>query len=161
MTRSPPRPEVRPANPCFSSGPCAKRPGWSVAALGAAALGRSHRSAAAKAKIAAVIERSRGLLVWVDFLAQYPASRSCTSVCLSIADAWFGDLAAGEQRGLVKIMSDRLAEEGVAYDVNGYRDAPPGLRVWAGATVERSDIEALLPWLDWAYALAKAQHGPC
>ena len=390
MTRSPPRPEVRPANPCFSSGPCAKRPGWSVAALGAAALGRSHRSAAAKAKIAAVIERSRALLgipddyslavvpasdtgavemalwsllgprgveilvwdsfgedwagdvvdqlwlddvqvrradygalpdlgrvdwardvvfawngttsgvrppngdwiaadraglaicdatsavfamalpwpkldvvtwswqkvlggeaqhgmlalspravarletytppwplpkifrmtkggrlnaglfrgetintpsmlcvedqldalgwagdaggvaaliarsegnlqviadwvdgtVWVDFLAQDPASRSCTSVCLSIADAWFGDLAAGEQRGLVKIMSDRLAEEGVAYDVNGYRDAPPGLRVWAGATVERSDIEALLPWLDWAYALAKAQHGP-
>ena len=56
-------------------------------------------------------------------------------------------------------MSDRLAEAGVAYDVNGYRDAPPGLRVWAGATVERRDIEALLPWLDWAYALAKAQHG--
>ena len=96
---------------------------------------------------------------WIDFLARDPATRSCTSVCLSIADPWFAGLADGDQRGLVKIMSDRLAEAGVAYDVNGYRDAPPGLRVWAGATVERRDIEALLPWLDWAYALAKAQHG--
>ena len=76
MTRSPPRLEVRPANPCFSSGPCAKRPGWSVAALGAAALGRSHRAAAAKAKIAAVIERSRAVFGIPDdyHLAVVPAS---------------------------------------------------------------------------------------
>ena len=129
-------------------------PGWAGDAGGVAAL--IVRSEGNLQAIAEWVERTE----WVDFLAREPAIRSCTSVCLSIADPWFADLAAGDQRGLVKIMSDRLAEEGVAYDVNGHRDAPPGLRVWAGATVERSDIEALLPWLDWAYALAKAEHVP-
>ena len=96
---------------------------------------------------------------WVDFLARRPETRSCTSVCLSLVDPWFAALATDDQRDVVKAMTGLLAEERVAYDVGGYRDAPPGLRVWAGATVERRDLEALLPWLDWAFAQAKSNHG--
>ncbi len=89
---------------------------------------------------------------WVDFLAADPATRSCTSVCLSIVEPWFRGLPADGQAKVAKALADRLEAEGVALDVGSYRDAPPGLRIWAGATVERSDLEALFPWLDWAWA---------
>ncbi len=110
----------------------------------------------------ALIERCEGNLAsiarwaenrdWIDFLAAERATRSCTSVCLAITAPWFTRLARAAQAAAAKRMAGLLEEEGVAYDINGYRDAPPGLRIWAGATVERTDVEALLPWLDWAYA---------
>lgn len=93
---------------------------------------------------------------WAGFLAVDPATRSCTSICLSVADPWFAKLEAGSRQTLVKDLVGRLEKEGVAYDIGAYRDAPPGLRVWGGATVETGDIVALCPWLDWAYAQAKA-----
>ncbi len=89
---------------------------------------------------------------WVAFLAGDPATRSNTSVCLKIVDPRILALEAEGQAAAAKKLSALLDAEGVAYDIGAYRDAPPGLRIWAGATVERSDIEALLPWLDWAFA---------
>lgn len=104
------------------------------------------------AAIADWVERSP----WVDFLATDPAVRSCTSVCLSFVDPWFTGLADDGKASVAKQVAALLEEEAVAYDIGGYRDAPPGLRIWAGATVEKDDIEALLPWLDWAYGEVKA-----
>jgi phosphoserine aminotransferase len=89
---------------------------------------------------------------WVAFLARDAATRSCTSICLQIADAWFAALAPDAQSKTIASLVALLEKEGAAYDVASYRDAPPGLRIWGGATVERADIEALLPWLDWAWA---------
>ena len=86
------------------------------------------------------------------FLAADPAQRSATSVCLAITAPWFSKLPADEQRERVKRMTALLTRESVAHDIAGYRDAPPGLRLWAGPTVETSDLENLLPWLDWALA---------
>jgi phosphoserine aminotransferase len=88
---------------------------------------------------------------WVDFLAVRPETRSSTSICLKIADPAVVALPAADQAKLIKELVGRLAEEGVAHDIASYRDAPPGLRLWGGATVEQSDLEALLPWLDWAF----------
>ncbi len=93
---------------------------------------------------------------WIDFLCVYPALRSNTSVCLKVTDPEIAALDEAEQRSFVKAIEKRLAAEEAAYDIGGYRDAPPGLRIWCGATVERDDIEALCPWLDWAFADAKA-----
>ena len=93
---------------------------------------------------------------WADFLASDPATRSSTSICLKITDPWFAALPAEAQAGVPKAIAKLLEDEGVAYDINGYRDAPPGLRLWGGATVEAADMAALLPWLDWAYAEVKA-----
>jgi phosphoserine aminotransferase len=93
---------------------------------------------------------------WVDFLARDPATRSCTSICLRIVDAWFAALDSDAQSAAAKQIVSLLEAEGVAYDIGGYRDAPPGLRIWGGTTVERADLEALLPWLDWAFAEVRA-----
>jgi phosphoserine aminotransferase len=92
---------------------------------------------------------------WIDFLAKDPAIRSNTSVCLAIVDPKVCALADDGQAAFAKAMASALEKEGVAYDIAGYRDAPPGLRVWCGATVETSDVEALIPWLDWAFGSAK------
>ncbi len=88
---------------------------------------------------------------WVDFLAARPEFRSSTSICLKVVDPDITALPRTAQAALIKDLVARLEGEGVAYDIASYRDAPPGLRLWGGATVERSDLEALLPWLDWAY----------
>jgi len=93
---------------------------------------------------------------WVDFLAEDPASRSCTSICLKIVDPWFLALSVPEQAAAVKAMVTRVADAEAGYDIGSHRDAPPGLRLWGGATVAREDMEALLPWLDWAYSEVKA-----
>ncbi|NYD92161.1 phosphoserine transaminase [Sphingomonas melonis] len=103
-------------------------------------IGRSDANAAALDTI--VAERD-----WLGHLAADPATRSKTSVCLTVA---------GADEAFIKAMASALEKEGAAYDVAGYRDAPPGLRIWCGATVDTADIEALGPWLDWAYATAKA-----
>jgi phosphoserine aminotransferase len=92
---------------------------------------------------------------WAGFLASRPETRSCTSVCLQILDPWFHTLELDKQAATAKSVARVLDEEGIAFDIGSYRDAPPGLRIWVGATVERSDLEALLPWLDWAYAEVK------
>ncbi|HEX7968171.1 MAG TPA: phosphoserine transaminase [Stellaceae bacterium] len=105
------------------------------------------RSKANLAAIAQWVERTP----WIEFLVQDPAIRSWTSVCLKIVDEWFVRLPEDAQRAAVKRLEALLDGEGVAYDIAGHRDAPPGLRIWCGSTVERSDVEALLPWLDWAY----------
>ena len=93
---------------------------------------------------------------WASFLVEDPAIRSSTSICLKIDDPWFVALPLGKQRVVTKSMCVLLESEGAAYDINGYRDAPPGLRLWAGATIESTDLEALLPWLDWAFDEVKA-----
>jgi phosphoserine aminotransferase len=92
---------------------------------------------------------------WVDFLARDPATLSNTSVCLKIVDPWFTALAADAQASAASKIASLLEKEGVALDIGGYRAAPPGLRIWCGATVESSDLEALTPWLDWAFAQVK------
>jgi phosphoserine aminotransferase len=91
------------------------------------------------------------------FLAQDAATRSCTSICLTITAPWFTALSAEAQATAAKKIASLLEKEGVALDAGAYRDAPPGLRIWGGATVETSDIKALLPWLDWALASVQAE----
>jgi len=93
---------------------------------------------------------------WIDFLTRDPALRSNTSVCLKVVDPAVGRLSAEAQAAFVKGIAATLEQEEIAYDINAYRDAPAGLRIWCGSTVESSDVAALTLWLDWAYAKAKA-----
>jgi phosphoserine aminotransferase len=93
---------------------------------------------------------------WAGFLASDKATRSCTSVCLRIVDPAILALPAEVQAALPKRIAALLEAEKVAFDIDAYRDAPPGLRIWAGATIERADLEALFPWLDWAFDEARA-----
>jgi len=93
---------------------------------------------------------------WVDFLAADPATRSNTSVCLKVVDPRVAALPAEAQADFAKTLASLLEKEGAALDVGGYRDAPPGLRIWCGATVETADVAALVPWLDWAFETAAA-----
>ena len=92
---------------------------------------------------------------WIDFLAKEPAQRSNTSVCLKVVDPSVLKLSADAQAAFVKGIAAALEKEGVAYDIDAYRDAPPGLRIWCGATIEASDVEAVTQWLDWAFANSK------
>ena len=92
-----------------------------------------------------------------EFLADDPANRSTTSVCLKITDEWFDGLADDAKMPFIKAMCKLLDAEGVAYDIAGYRDAPAGLRIWCGATVQGDDVEALMPWIGWAFEVSKAE----
>src|SRR5262249_1839346 len=92
---------------------------------------------------------------WVDFLARDPRTRSNTSVCLKIVDPAVASLPVDAQAAFARAMAAALEKEGIAYDIAFYRDAPPGLRIWCGSTIEASDVEALTPWLDWAFAQGK------
>ena len=96
----------------------------------------------------------------VDFLATDPATLSSTSVCIKIVAPWFLDLDVDTQAKAAKRISSLLNAEGIAYDLDAYRDAPPGLRIWAGATIESDDLEALTPWLDWAIAVTQSEVAP-
>ena len=106
-----------------------------------------------------VLEKFVAERQWISFLAADKAVRSNTSVCLNITAPWFAALAADKQAAAAKKMADLLESEKAGYDVGSYRDAPPGLRIWCGATVEKSDLEALLPWLDWAYGEIEREFG--
>ena len=106
-----------------------------------------------------VLEKFVAARPWAAFLAADKAIRSNTSVCLVITAPWFTALAADKQAAAAKKMADVLEAEKAGYDVGSYRDAPPGLRIWCGATVEASDLEALLPWLDWAYSEIEREFG--
>ena len=123
---------------------------WAEGAGGLAGL--IARSESNLAAIQAWVDRTP----WVAFLARDAATRSCTSICLQIADGWFAAQAPDAQSQTIAALVALLEKEGVAYDIASYRDAPPGLRIWGGATVEREDIESLLPWLDWAWAEVRA-----
>jgi phosphoserine aminotransferase len=126
------------------------------------ALGWAEEIGGLKALIArsqanlAVLERWARECGWADFLSREQSARSNTSVCLKIVDPWFMSLGEDAQADVAKKLASALEKEGVAYDIGGYRAAPPGLRIWCGATVERADLEALTPWLDWAWAKVKA-----
>ena len=105
---------------------------------------------------AAVLARWVEQSPWIGFLAQAVETRSNTSVCLTLTDPSVSALSTDDQWAFVRHMTGLLEAEGVAFDIATHRDAPPGLRIWAGATIERPDLEALTPWLDWAYAQAKS-----
>ena len=119
---------------------------WAESIGGLAELVR--RSQVNLACLSAWVESSS----WASFLAEDEATRSSTSICLKFVDPWYESLPADAQRAKENALVGLLEEEGVAYDIGSYRDAPPGLRIWGGSTVERSDIELLLPWLDWAWS---------
>ncbi len=106
-----------------------------------------ERSNANLKAVASWVEQSD----WIDFLADKVDERSNTSICLKIVDPWYQGLSAEDQSAKAKQLVALVSQEAVAYDFGAYRDAPPGIRLWGGATVEASDIEALLPWLDWAF----------
>lgn len=110
------------------------------------------RADANAAVIGRFVERSS----WLGYLAVDPSTRSNTSVCLTIVDPDIAALDVDGQAAFAKGLVSLLDKEGVAYDIGHYRDAPPGLRIWCGATVETSDLEALMPWLDWAFSQQKA-----
>jgi phosphoserine aminotransferase len=101
---------------------------------------------------ARVIAKWVGATPWVDFLAADPRTRSNTSVCLKIVEPAVATLSADQQTAFAKNLAGLLEKEGVAYDIAAHRDAPAGLRIWCGSTIETSDVEALTPWLDWAFA---------
>ena len=125
---------------------------WAESIGGQKAL--EARSKGNLAAITAWVEKSD----WAAFLAEDEAIRSWTSVCLVIKADWFTKLDADAQTAAAKKMVTMLDGEGVAHDIGAYRDAPAGLRLWAGSTVEQSDLEALLPWLDWAAAELQAEY---
>jgi phosphoserine aminotransferase len=102
-----------------------------------------------------VLDRWRRECGWADFLAREQGARSNTSVCLKIVDPWFKALGDDAKADVAKKIAALLEKEGVAYDVAGYRSAPPGLRIWCGATVDKADLAALTPWLDWAWGQVK------
>ena len=115
--------------------------------------------ARSEANLAAVAEwvEGRG---WIDFLAEEADTRSCTSVCLKLTAPWVTALPSDAQWAVARRIAALLDAEGVAYDIAAHRDSPPGLRIWTGATIETANVAALLPWLDWAYAIAAAEHAP-
>jgi phosphoserine aminotransferase len=113
-------------------------------------IARSDRNAKA---VTDWVERTK----WVDFLAVEAATRSNTSVCLRVVDSEISSRSHEEQAAFAGRMVKLLEKEGVAFDIGAYRDAPPGLRLWCGATVETSDLEALLPWLNWAFATLRKE----
>jgi len=117
-----------------------------------ALIGRADANLAA---VAAWVARTP----WAGFLAADPAIRSSTSICLSIEAPWFRALPADRQAAAAKKLAALVEAEGAGYDIGSYRDAPPGLRIWGGATVETADLEALFPWLDWAFAQVEAEFG--
>lgn len=124
---------------------------WAESVGGLAGLtARTERNFAVMAEWAAESD-------WIDFLARDPAARSPTSVCFRITDPWLETRDDGFQAGIGRLIARRLEDEGAAFDIASYRTAPPGLRIWGGATVETSDLEVLFPWLDWAWATVKAK----
>lgn len=107
---------------------------------------------------AAVLTRWVERTEWIDFLAKDPALRSNTSVCLKISDRSVAALPAEEQAEFAKSVAALLEQEGVALDIGAYRDAPSGFRIWTGSTIETSDVEALTPWLDWAFEMVRQRN---
>ena len=124
--------------------------GWAKRLGGLPAL---HGRVAANA---AALDRWVMRTPWIDYLARDPATRSPTSVCLSIIDPTVAVGSEAEQRAFTLALVDKLEAEGAGFDFGAYRDAPPGLRIWCGATVEAADVAILTEWLDWGFAALRA-----
>jgi phosphoserine aminotransferase len=123
----------------------------------ASSIGGLHGMQARADQNLAVLAEWVAKTPWVDFLAATPDIRSNTSVCLKVVDPVIAALSDDAQADFAKKLASLLEKEGAALDIGGYRDAPAGLRIWCGATVEASDLEALTPWLDWAFATVSAE----
>ncbi len=127
------------------------------------ALGWVQNIGGLRTTIARCEENYKAVENWVnktegfEFLAEDISIRSRTSVCLKITDEWFEGLSGDDKTAFIKAMCKLLDEENAAYDIAGYRDAPAGLRIWCGATVQGGDVEALMPWVGWAFEVAKMQ----
>jgi phosphoserine aminotransferase len=119
---------------------------WAQASGGAPGLERRTRANAA------ALDRWVERTPWIDYLAVDPATRSPTSVCLRLAASAAAGVPTPRQAAWFQRLTATLEHEGVAFDIGSYRDAPPGLRIWCGATVDAEDVVALTQWLDWAYA---------
>lgn len=124
---------------------------WGLAAGGLEAL--VARTKANAAALDAWVRRTD----WIDYLAEDPATRSTTSVCLKIVDARVAAMDEPARQALVRRMKALVEEEGAAFDIESHRNAPAGLRIWCGCTVDTADVEALTPWLDWAFATAMTE----
>lgn len=124
---------------------------WGLAAGGLDAL--VARTTANAAALDAWVRRTE----WIDYLAEDPATRSTTSVCLKIVDPRVSDMDEPARQALVRRMKALVEDEGAAFDIESHRNAPAGLRIWCGCTVDTADVEALTPWLDWAFATAMAE----
>ena len=123
---------------------------WGLSIGGLAAL--IARTEANAATLDAWVRRT----AWIDYLAENPATRSTTSVCLKFIDPRVSAMEESERQTLVKRMKALVEAEGAAFDIESHRNAPAGLRIWCGCTVDSADIEALTPWLDWAFETALA-----
>ncbi len=123
-----------------------------------ATIGGQAEMVARSKRNLAVLEQWVAATPWVGFLAENVATRSRTSVCLKIVDPWFLALDDAAQAVAAKKIGAVLESEGVGLDLDAYRDAPPGLRIWCGGTIEQTDLEALTPWLDWAFATVKSSN---
>lgn len=125
----------------------------------------AHLWAKSLGGLPALLKRTQGNLAaveswvaktpWMNFLAEDKTIRSNTSICLTITDSWFTSQSDDAQQAVIKQLAGNLEKEGVAYDIAGYRDAPAGLRLWGGATVETSDLQALFPWIEYAFSQLK------
>ena len=98
-----------------------------------------------------IVEEWVNKIFWLEFLAKSPKNRSCTSICLSINDERFNSLNHDKKKYLLNQIVSYLEKEKVAYDINSYRDAPLGIRIWGGATVIQNDISILMSWIEWSY----------
>jgi len=124
---------------------------WGLAAGGLDAL--VARTTANAAALDAWVRRTE----WIDYLAEDPATRSTTSVCLKIVDPRVSAMDEPARQALVRRMKALVEDEGAAFDIESHRNAPAGLRIWCGCTVDTADVEALTPWLDWAFATAMTE----
>ena len=95
---------------------------------------------------------------WIDFVAEKKETRSSTSICLKIVDPWFNSLSNEDKINIIRFISKNLAKNKVAYDINSYPSAPSGIRIWGGGTIEKKNIELLLPWLDWVWQKVKIKY---
>lgn len=125
--------------------------GWAESIGGLAGL--RARTEANLAAVSAWVEASD----WIGFLSEDPATRSSTSICLAVTDPWAANRDPAQIAKLLKSAAKRLDQEGIAFDIGSYKDAPAGLRLWGGGTIDTADLEALFPWLDWAWAEAKSE----
>ena len=95
---------------------------------------------------------------WIEFVAERKETRSSTSICLKIVDPWFNSLSNEDKINIIQFISENLAKNKVAYDINSYPSAPSGIRIWGGGTIEKKNIELLLPWLDWVWKKVKIKY---
>ena len=105
-----------------------------------------------------IIEKWVSNTKWIDFVAEKKKTRSSTSICLKIVDPWFKSLSNEDKINIIQFISENLAKNKVAYDINSYPSAPSGIRIWGGGTIEKKNIELLLPWLDWVWKKVKIKY---